>query len=125
MSGSALFRIMLMFFVMLSAIVLTTAGGEVERGSLLGFLEVLILGTSFLSLPIFLIISLLHFVETAFPGQYARNTIASIGIIPLLLLPFFGNLNNSFASFAVFPGLVWYGSWLITSAVFVKRAPRG
>jgi hypothetical protein len=69
------------------------------------------------------LITLLHFFERRY-GPYARYSIASIGLIPLLLVILSrGRGDASYMGAIVLAGLSWSAAWLATSHFF-SRVPR-
>jgi hypothetical protein len=72
------------------------------------------------ALPLIGIIALFHFFERRF-GSFARYSIASIGLFPLLLVILSRGLGDaSYMGAIVIAGLIWSAAWLAT----FSRVPR-
>jgi hypothetical protein len=103
--------------VVVSLLTLAICAGGFEN-AFIGFVIVMLF-----ALPLIGIITLFHFFERR-SGPYARHSIASIGLFPLLLVILFGGRGDtSYMAAIVLAGLTWSAAWLATSHTFY-RVPR-
>jgi hypothetical protein len=109
-------RVVLLAVVLLLTLTLSWGGGQDAIS--FGIIGLLLL--MFWGLPMVVIVAILDGIERR-TGPRARNVIASLGLVPLLLFPFVQHHDPSFASLFLVPGLVWFAGWLLTSAVLVAE----
>lgn len=96
-------------------------GRDVDAFKLVGSLVVF-----FWSLPIIVLMSVLHFAERR-GGTYARWLIAMLGFSPLgIVIHADGHVaDRRYVMQLVTAGLAWSLAWVVTSLLFPKReAPR-
>jgi hypothetical protein len=106
--------------VVVSLLTLTACGGGYADKN--DFEAVGLIVVLFAGLPVLALITLFHFLDSAF-GPYARYPIAFIGLFPLLLVVYFGGKGDAiYMRNIVFSGLAWSAAWLATSYIF-SRVP--